>query len=110
MGLHDSSRRLLGFIQSVGLEGSGNRRLKALVDDWRAEGHPDLLDERIDPTENTTGSLTLTLKSGDDLMIDTPLGDTLLVHVTSSDRKRVSLNIRAPRAYLIRRDGVGFKR
>ena len=107
MGLKSSTRRLLSYLQSVGTEGP---HLKPLVDAWKYEDCPDLWEAPVDPTANTTGSLTLTLREGEDVLVDTPLGDTLVFHVTSSDKKRVSINIRAPRAYSIRRNGVGFKR
>jgi sRNA-binding carbon storage regulator CsrA len=56
------------------------------------------------------GSLTLTLRDGEELSINTPTGDTLIVHCTKTQNGRTCLNIKAPREYQIRRQGVGVHR
>ena len=52
---------------------------------------------------NTTGSLTLTLKRGDELIISIPGKESVIVYCAESQSGRCSLNIRAPREYRIKR-------
>lgn len=52
---------------------------------------------------NTTGSLTLTLRVGDRLIVNVPGGQPIVVYCANSQLGRCSLNVRAPRAYKIDR-------
>lgn len=52
---------------------------------------------------NTTGSLTLTLRAGDSLVVQVPGGQPIVVYCANAQPNRCSLNVRAPRAYKIDR-------
>lgn len=55
------------------------------------------------PPRNTTGSLTLTLRRGEELEVVTPDGDRIVVYCSEAAQGRVSLNLRAPRDFKISR-------
>jgi hypothetical protein len=60
-------------------------------------------DDRQPPPRNTTGSLTLTLRRGDELVVRIPDSEPIVVYCADAQPGRVSLNIRAPRTYKIDR-------
>ena len=53
--------------------------------------------------QRKTGSLTLSLKPGDEIEIVTPDGTPIVVFCAEATRGRVSLNVRAPREFAINR-------
>ena len=53
--------------------------------------------------QRRTGSLTLSLKRGDEIEIVTPEGVSIVVFCADATKNRVSLNVRAPRDYAINR-------
>ena len=55
------------------------------------------------PRRNTTGSLTLTLRRGEEIEVTTPDGERIVVYISEAQPGRVSLNVRAPRSFKITR-------
>lgn len=53
--------------------------------------------------QRKTGSLTLSLKPGDEIEIVTPDGTPIVVYCADASKNRVSLNVRAPRDHAITR-------
>ena len=56
-----------------------------------------------DPIPRKVGSLTMTVRPGDELRIVTPSGDEVTVYVAALSATRASLNIRAPIDHVIQR-------
>lgn len=60
-----------------------------------------------EPTPRNCGSLTITVRQGEELEVVTPSGDVVRFFVADLSATRASINVRAPRSWPILRHEPG---